>query len=197
MCLSSFCQHFCVFLYLTGQKGDLGEKGQPGQGMPGMMGMPGPCTPAIKSAFSALLNTSFPIKNWPVSFPNVLYNLQEHFNPNMGIYTAPVNGTYLFSFNLAVKDKPLKVGLFRNFLPVIKTTEGSSISTVSQVIILHLHMLDQVWLQVKDEDNNGMYAGGESTSSFTGVLLTPDSCDYPMNRGHVEQLTPSGTYEWD
>uniref|UniRef100_A0A3P9N6U6 Collagen alpha-1(X) chain-like n=1 Tax=Poecilia reticulata TaxID=8081 RepID=A0A3P9N6U6_POERE len=173
-----------------GDKGDIGVAGQPGdkgdsgaqgiqgplgvkgdQGNMGFMGPPGPCSPAIQSAFSASINQSFPAANWPVPFRDVLTNEQMHFDPNMGMYTAPINGTYVFSFHLATNQKPLKVGLFRNFYPVARVTEASSQTTASHTVVLHLSSRDQVWLQVKDSLTNGMFTDSESKSTFSGYLL--------------------------
>ncbi|XP_061587633.1 otolin-1-like [Cololabis saira] len=189
-----------------GDKGDTGAEGSQGlvgsrgsQGDMGLMGPPGPCSPAIQSAFSACLNQSFPKKDWPVSFPDVLNNRQGHYDPLMGTYTAPVNGTYVFSFHLATAERPLKVGIFRNFYPIIKATETSTQATTSQTIVLHLEMDDRIWLQVKDYTTNGMFSGSESTSTFSGYLLHPDSCDVPINRHHhlVMKSPPTGGFGWD
>ncbi|KAF7221863.1 inner ear-specific collagen [Nothobranchius furzeri] len=187
-----------------GDKGDQGVQGTQGltgskgdQGNMGMMGPPGPCSPAIQSAFSAAINQSFPLPNWPVAFSQVISNQQGHFNPSLGMYTAPVNGTYSFSFSLAVANKPLKAGLFLNFMPIVKVTETSNLATVSQSIVLHLAMGDRVWMQVKDVTTNGMYMDTESTSSFTGYLLHPDSCELPMSREFGPPPTlPSRPFDW-
>ncbi|KAM3866127.1 uncharacterized protein ACN63O_009789 [Diretmus argenteus] len=173
---------------LTGDKGDNGQTGRPG--------IPGPCSPTIQSAFSAALVTPYPTPNLPVAFRNVITNVQMHYNPNMGIYTAPVNGTYVFSFHLAVFSKVLKVGLFRDFLPVVKTTEATNTATASQNVILHLNAGDRVWIQVKDELTNGMYTDVESSSTFSGFLLNPDSCELGFNR-NFHPVPSTGTYQWD
>uniref|UniRef100_A0A3B4GMA5 C1q domain-containing protein n=1 Tax=Pundamilia nyererei TaxID=303518 RepID=A0A3B4GMA5_9CICH len=192
-----------------GQKGDKGDKGDIGsqgiqgtmglkgnQGDMGLMGPPGPCSPAIQSAFSACINESFPAHNFPIPFPHILTNQQNHLNRN-GIYTAPVNGTYVFSFHVSVAVKPLKVGLFRNFYPVAKITEGTIPSTTSHTVVLNLYMGDQVWLQVKDPTTNGMYTDTESTSTFSGYLLHPDSCEFPLGRNHYFPQPHHGRYTWD
>ncbi|XP_073346770.1 uncharacterized protein [Pagrus major] len=190
-----------------GEKGDAGAKGEQGSmgpkgdmGEMGMMGQPGPCSPVIQSSFSAVINESFPEPNRPVAFSRVLNNRQGNFNPVRGIYTAPVNGTYVFTFNLAVADKILKVGLFLNRRPIVKVTESISHSTTSQTIVLHLKMGDRVWLQVKDSLTNGMYTGRESTSSFSGYLLQPDSCDMlpGIRNGFMSEPDYTGDYgTWD
>ncbi|GLD50649.1 collagen alpha-1(X) chain-like protein [Lates japonicus] len=192
---------------IKGEKGDTGPQGVQGlmgpkgnEGMIGLSGPPGPCTPAIQSAFSACINESFPRQDWPVAFPHVLTNLQGHFNPFTGIYTAPVNGTYVFSYHLAVAFRTLKVGLFLNRYPVIRTTEATSQATASQTIILHLKAFDQVWLQVKDPVTNGIFTDKESSSTFSGYLMYPDSCDIPMGRHHQWQQPPvfeARDFSWD
>ena len=149
-----------------GPEGQAGPQG--GEGPMGFTGAPGPCSPAIQSAFSAATASSFPPPNRPVAFTMVLYN-QGNFNPVMGIYRAPVNGTYVFSYNLAVKDKPLMVGLYHNFRPIVRTTVTSDPGVASQQVVLHLSRGDEVWLLVKDTATNGMIAAGENSSTFSGL----------------------------
>ncbi|KAJ0064063.1 hypothetical protein NL108_018048 [Boleophthalmus pectinirostris] len=164
-----------------GEPGPQGEQGAPGEkgdmGMAGMPGMPGPCMPSVKSAFAAGLTQSFPPPNLPVAFSRVYYNLQNSYLPTMGIYVAPINGTYVFNFALTVSTRPLKVGLFLNFEPVFKTTDTSSLGSLSQTVVLHLREGDGVWVQVKDENTNGVISGPESSSVFSGYLLYPDRCE--------------------
>ncbi|XP_076837932.1 uncharacterized protein LOC143483092 isoform X2 [Brachyhypopomus gauderio] len=139
----------------TGPQGPVGVGGVKGdKGELGMTGIPGPCSPAIQSAFSAKLANSLPAPDQPVLFPTVIYNIQFHYNPVTGVYRAPVNATYVFSYHLVANLRTLKVGLFLNFIPVVKSTEVVSLGTVSQQVVLHLNMGDKVWLQVKDLNNN-------------------------------------------
>ncbi|XP_066503488.1 complement C1q and tumor necrosis factor-related protein 9 [Hoplias malabaricus] len=191
-----------------GQKGEVGETGQQGvqgktglkgdQGDMGMMGMPGPCSPLVQSAFSAALNSIFPPPNLPVVFERIIYNLQQHYNPSTGIYMAPVNGTYTFSYHLAVSNRALKVGLFCNYQPIVKSTEQNLQGSSSQQVMLHLSEGDRVWLQVRDSSTNGMFTGPESSSTFSGYLLYPDNCDMMM--GREAQLPPpplpEEAYSW-
>lgn len=153
--------------------------------------------PSIQSAFAAGLTSSYPPPNAPVVFSHVFYNVQQSYHPGLGIYTAPVNGTYVFSYHLSVYEQVLKVGLFRNFIPVVKTTEPQVLGTTSHSLVLHLGRGDQVWLQVKDSATNGMYAGSESSSTFSGFLLHPDRCDLAMLRGPAPPIVPpEGGYSW-
>lgn len=191
-----------------GAEGDLGVSGAQGlqgstglKGEKGYHGLPGPpglCSPTIQSAFSACVNQSYPAKNRPVPFPHVLTNRQGHFDPLWGVYTAPVNGTYVFTFHLAVAARTLKVGLFRNYKPVVKVTEGADTSTCSHSLTLQLLQGDQVWLQVKDQLTNGIYTDGENSATFSGYLLRPNSCQGPSGRNLLPILPlPQKTYSWD
>uniref|UniRef100_A0A667ZTI2 C1q domain-containing protein n=1 Tax=Myripristis murdjan TaxID=586833 RepID=A0A667ZTI2_9TELE len=155
-----------------GPKGDKGDQGD--QGDQGSRGLPGPCMPAIQSSFSVGLTENFPPPNTPVIFSRVFNNVQGHFNTSSGLYTAPINGTYVFSYHLSVYRRILKVGLFHNFFPVVRTTNIQELGTTSHQLVLHLARGDRVWLQVKDETTNGMSALSESSSTFSGFLLHPD-----------------------
>uniref|UniRef100_A0A671MR90 C1q domain-containing protein n=1 Tax=Sinocyclocheilus anshuiensis TaxID=1608454 RepID=A0A671MR90_9TELE len=154
---------------LTGQTGATGPKGD--QGEMGMTGMPGPCSPTVQSAFSAALLTSYPTPSRPVPFKRVIYNLNLHYEPNNGVYTAPVNGTYVFSYHLQVSNRMLKVGLFHNFEAMVRTTTLVEMNTASQQVVMSLNQGDWVWVQVKDIASNGMFTGSEASSTFTGLEL--------------------------
>ncbi|KAJ8011446.1 hypothetical protein DPEC_G00058300 [Dallia pectoralis] len=184
---------------VAGPQGVSGHDGVKGdQGDVGIDGMPGPCSPAIQSSFSVSLTQSFPPPNWPVAFNRVISNHQFHFN--MGVYTAPINGTYIFSYHLVVSTKILKVGLFRNYVPVVKTIEPSDMATASQQVVLHLDLGDRVWLQVKDSTSNGMFASSEISSTFSGFLLYPDTCDMPLSRDFIlpdAEIVVPREYSWE
>ncbi|XP_029922314.1 inner ear-specific collagen-like [Myripristis murdjan] len=178
----------------VGDKGSQGEKGD--MGLMGQRGLPGPCMPAIQSSFSVGLTENFPPPNTPVIFSRVFNNVQGHFNTSSGLYTAPINGTYVFSYHLSVYRRILKVGLFHNFFPVVRTTNIQELGTTSHQLVLHLARGDRVWLQVKDETTNGMSALSESSSTFSGFLLHPDRCDMIMLRERISP-EPTGGYSWN
>ncbi|XP_039516185.1 complement C1q tumor necrosis factor-related protein 2 [Pimephales promelas] len=196
-----------------GQKGDKGDKGELGltgpqgpngttgpkgnQGDMGMIGMPGPCSPAVQSAFSAALLASNPLPNRPVPFRRPIYNINQHYNPDNGVYTAPVNGTYVFSYNLQVSTRMLKVGIFHNFEAVVRTTTPVEMNIASQQVVLSLSQGDWVWVQVKDSTTNGMFTGTESASTFTGFLLYPDRCDDMFGRDFtIPKVFPETDIAW-
>lgn len=184
-----------------GEKGNFGSQGVEGVSGPkgekgelGVTGFPGPCSPAIQSGFSARLAISNPNPDKPVPFSLIIYNVQFHYNSITGVYKAPVNGTYSFSYNLHVFNKVLKVGLFHNFIPIVKSTGPINLGMVSQEVILHLKQGDEVWIQVKDTNSNGMGVKSETSSTFSGFLLYPDSCEAPFSREIPDPII--GTYSW-
>ena len=52
------------------------------------------------SAFFATFDTRSPTVTNPIIFNNALLNPGDHYNPETGIYTVPVDGTYELMFNL-------------------------------------------------------------------------------------------------
>ncbi|KAG7252913.1 hypothetical protein CRUP_025202, partial [Coryphaenoides rupestris] len=190
-----------------GPKGSMGTDGEPGtkgdegdQGPPGFQGPPGPCSSVIKSAFSAARLTSFPESNMPVSFMNVIYNVQNNFVPSFGVYTAPVNGTYFFTYALTVKDRPLIIRMFYEFNPVARSTVMNNYVVATQQVVLHMAAGKRVWLQVKNNDNNGIYVDGDSSSTFSGFLLYPDDCMASQMRNFMVVTSseePITYFPWD
>uniref|UniRef100_A0A673MAW4 C1q domain-containing protein n=1 Tax=Sinocyclocheilus rhinocerous TaxID=307959 RepID=A0A673MAW4_9TELE len=158
---------------VSGPKGDLGPKGMKGDpGVVGERGLPGGTTGATgpKGDQGDMGMT--------VPFKRVIYNLNLHYNPDNGVYTAPVNGTYVFSYHLQVSTRMLKVGLFHNFEAVVRTTTPVEMNTASQQVVLSLSQGDWVWVQVKDITTNGMYTGSETYThhSKPNLLSTPWTC---------------------
>uniref|UniRef100_A0A4W3IPG9 C1q domain-containing protein n=1 Tax=Callorhinchus milii TaxID=7868 RepID=A0A4W3IPG9_CALMI len=170
---------------VQGEKGDMGEKGVMGE-----IGDPGPCSPTVQSAFSAAraIGDGFPNPYYPIPFRNVFYNNQKHFNPGVGVYTAPVNGTYVFSYHLSISKNPIQMALFKNRETLVKTANIATKDQASQMIVLYLAGGDKIWLQVKDSIDNGMYASSETDSTFSGFLLYPDSCNQVVSRAYADDM---------
>ncbi|XP_051989954.1 cerebellin-2-like [Xyrauchen texanus] len=140
---------------------------------------------ASKVAFSAsLLDSSGPQSVGP--FQNGLYTLiYKHiflntgnaYNPNTGIFTAPIRGVYAFTvFSKAYgnREKAVTAGLFKNNQHIISThayQQSGFISSSNGVSLL---------LEVGEEIKVNLYAGqwifdnGEHHhSTFSGHLLFP------------------------
>uniref|UniRef100_A0A8C1IMR7 C1q domain-containing protein n=1 Tax=Cyprinus carpio TaxID=7962 RepID=A0A8C1IMR7_CYPCA len=165
--------------------GPAGEPGLPGpagaRGLPGLNGDPGP--KGLKGDPGVVGEHGLPGvpgekgDQGPQGLCNCKDGAQGNYNPDNGVYTAPVNGTYVFSYHLQVSSRMLKVGLFHNFEAVVRTTTPVEMNTASQQVVLSLSQGDWVWVQVKDTTTNGVYTGSEASSTFSGFLLYPDRCD--------------------
>ncbi|KAM6463020.1 EMILIN-1 isoform 1-T1 [Liasis olivaceus] len=77
-----------------GKDGKTGTEGPPG--LPGKQGPPGPAGIVPKVSFSAAL-TTWHINTGTIIFDKELVNDGNFYNPNTGIFTAPVAGRYLVS----------------------------------------------------------------------------------------------------
>ena len=58
--------------------------------------------PGHAVAFYAFLNhvESSPSKHHTVIFDNVVTNIESAYSPNTGVFTAPINGVFVFNWNL-------------------------------------------------------------------------------------------------
>uniref|UniRef100_A0A8C3QMM7 Otolin 1 n=1 Tax=Cyanoderma ruficeps TaxID=181631 RepID=A0A8C3QMM7_9PASS len=167
-----------------GDKGDRGDRGEPGggrgapgrKGSRGAKGAPGDIPKPPRSAFSAGLSKPFPPPNVPIRFDRVWYNERRDYDPATGKFNCTVPGAYVFSYHVTVRGRPARLSLVASSRRVAKardTLYGQDIDQASFLTILKLRVGDQVWLEV-GKDWNGLYAGAEDDSVFTGFLLYPD-----------------------
>ncbi|NWV65765.1 OTOL1 protein, partial [Malurus elegans] len=170
-----------------GDKGDRGDPGEPGggRGAPGRKGSRGPkgssapVPRAPRSAFSAGLTRPFPPPHVPIRFDRVWFNESADYDPNTGKFRCGVPGAYVFSYHVTVRGRPARLSLVASGRRVAKardTLYGQDIDQASFLTILRLRAGDQVWLEVA-KDWNGLYAGAEDDSVFTGFLLYPDGVE--------------------
>uniref|UniRef100_A0A8C5IJ47 Otolin 1 n=1 Tax=Junco hyemalis TaxID=40217 RepID=A0A8C5IJ47_JUNHY len=168
----------------NGTKGDKGDRGDPGEpggdkgdvGPAGMAGPGGPKGEAPRSAFSAGLSRPFPPPNVPIRFDRVWFDERHDYDPATGKFNCSVPGAYVFSYHVTVRGRPARLSLVAGSRRVAKardTLYGQDIDQASFLTILKLRVGDQVWLEV-GKDWNGLYAGAEDDSVFTGFLLYPD-----------------------
>ncbi|XP_010884211.2 complement C1q and tumor necrosis factor-related protein 9A [Esox lucius] len=161
----------------TGFKGNIGYRGERGnRGEPGEKGEKGDTFLTPKSAFSVGLteNTKLPAANRPIQFDKVIYNKQDHYDPQTGRFTCAVAGVYYFTYHITVFSRNVKVALVKNGLKVIHTTDNyqSSEDQAAGGVVLQLEKGDRVWLQVAGgELFNGLFADEDDDTTFSGFLL--------------------------
>ncbi|XP_062979745.1 EMILIN-1 [Elgaria multicarinata webbii] len=78
-----------------GKDGRTGSVGPPG--LPGEQGLPGPAGTMPKVSFAAALTAVWHVETGTIAFDRVLVNDGNCYDPDSGIFTAPVSGRYLVS----------------------------------------------------------------------------------------------------
>uniref|UniRef100_A0A673B9T5 Collagen, type X, alpha 1b n=1 Tax=Sphaeramia orbicularis TaxID=375764 RepID=A0A673B9T5_9TELE len=163
---------------LKGHTGSPGAPGKPGEsGRPGPMGPvgpSGPVGPAPMSAFSAVLTTAYPPAGAPIQFSQVLYNGEHHYDAHSGVFTCQIPGLYYFSYHMHVNGANALVALYRNEEPVLFTYDEYNKGFLDQMsgsAVLMLHAGDRVYVQVPDEESNGIFAADNVHCVFSGFLI--------------------------
>uniref|UniRef100_A0A673B5R8 Collagen, type X, alpha 1b n=1 Tax=Sphaeramia orbicularis TaxID=375764 RepID=A0A673B5R8_9TELE len=156
---------------LPGHHGAQGPKGSPGHA--GAPGLPGP-SGAPMSAFSAVLTTAYPPAGAPIQFSQVLYNGEHHYDAHSGVFTCQIPGLYYFSYHMHVNGANALVALYRNEEPVLFTYDEYNKGFLDQMsgsAVLMLHAGDRVYVQVPDEESNGIFAADNVHCVFSGFLI--------------------------
>ncbi|NWV07540.1 OTOL1 protein, partial [Ptilonorhynchus violaceus] len=153
----------------NGTKGDRGDGGHPGEpGAGGEQGDKGEKGDTGEKGYSA---------HAPVRFDRVLFDERRDYDPATGKFNCSVPGAYVFAFHATVRGRPARLSLVAGGRRVAKARETlhgqDAIDQASFLTILRLRAGDQVWLEA-GKDWNGLYAGAEDDSVFTGFLLYPD-----------------------
>ncbi|CAI5786300.1 caprin-2 isoform X10 [Podarcis lilfordi] len=132
----------------------------------------------VRAAFSASRTSNFTpgTLDQPITFDSLLHNLGEAFNIHLGRFSCPVNGTYVFLFNmlkLAV-NVPLYVNLMKNeeILVSAYANDGApDHETASNHAVLQLFQGDQIWLRLH---RGAIYGSSWKYSTFSGFVLYQD-----------------------
>ncbi|XP_071160261.1 complement C1q-like protein 3 [Mytilus edulis] len=124
-------------------------------------------------AFASILTKSQALGgNDVIKFDKVVTNNENGYNPNTGIFTAPVAGVYQFSYTVMSEGgKFLAVYLSHNNTKQQSLwMKGSSHEMAANNIILNLQKRDKV--AVKSHGSYSIYSNGDLYSSFSGYLVS-------------------------
>uniref|UniRef100_A0A671KBE5 C1q domain-containing protein n=2 Tax=Sinocyclocheilus anshuiensis TaxID=1608454 RepID=A0A671KBE5_9TELE len=127
-------------------------------------------------AFTAQLTTPFPPVGQPVVFNKILYNGNQNYNSQTGVFTCKIPGIYYFVYHVNCKGNNVWVALYRNNEPVMYTYDEFKKSYLDQAsgsAVLPLQVEDTVHIQLPSDQAAGLYAGPYVHSSFSGYLLYP------------------------
>uniref|UniRef100_A0A4W4FRB0 C1q domain-containing protein n=1 Tax=Electrophorus electricus TaxID=8005 RepID=A0A4W4FRB0_ELEEL len=153
----------------TGAQGPRGFQGE--RGATGEKGVPG--TPM--SAFTVSILTPYPPSGTPIKFDHIVYNSDHHYDPETGLFTCQVPGIYYFSYSMHVNGANALVALYKNSDPVMFTYDEYNKGFLDQMsgsVVLHLNEQDTVYVQVPDDEANGVFAADNVHCSFSGFLIT-------------------------
>ncbi|XP_067857961.1 complement C1q tumor necrosis factor-related protein 7 isoform X2 [Heptranchias perlo] len=159
----------------SGPKGDRGQKGDPGP--------PGICkcgSLVLKSAFSVGITTSYPAERTPIIFNKILFNEGGHYTASSGKFICAIPGIYYFSYDITLANKHLALALVHNGQYRIKTFDANTGNhdVASGSIVMYLKPEDEVWLEIFDYEQNGLFSDPNwADSLFSGFLLYADA-DY-------------------
>ncbi|KAJ0006647.1 hypothetical protein NQD34_013920 [Periophthalmus magnuspinnatus] len=105
----------------------------------------------------------------------VFSNIGNGYNPNTGMFTAPVGGAYFFTFNtFGYNSHTAGAILIKNNDIQISTYEGVSADgadSSSNSVLLSLAPGDTLHLQLWD--NGQVFDNANAHTTFTGFLLHP------------------------
>jgi hypothetical protein len=128
---------------------------------------------AKKVAFTAGVTSSD--SSWTggtLVFPRVVYNIGGGYDPNTGVFTAPVDGHFVFFVNVqSHSTNIIYTYLVLNGTPKITTAAYTgSYSAGPNLAVLRLQKGDRVW--VKRYTGTGYYTESNAPiTTFSGFLI--------------------------
>ncbi|XP_041667717.1 protein HP-25 homolog 2-like [Cheilinus undulatus] len=126
-------------------------------GPPGPRGPPGPTSLNLnasqpKSAFSVLLGKYISTSDRIIHFHQIIYNEQNHYSPESGMFTCVIPGVYQFSFVCISYNGVVSMDLWRNNRVVLNsyhTYQGGRHLASGDTVML-LKAGDRVWVEAID-----------------------------------------------
>ncbi|XP_062571329.1 nuclease SbcCD subunit C-like [Saccostrea cucullata] len=134
------------------------------------------CGLSTKVAFTAGI-TSFD-SSWRGStlvFPKIIFNTGGGYNPTTGMFTAPVDGHYVFIVSVqSYNIKDIRVDIVLNGESKVRTMahdvgDYDYYETGVNLLVLRLNQGDKVW--VKRYSGTGYYSNSVPITTFSGFLL--------------------------
>jgi len=114
-----------------------------------------------------------------VHYDDVVFNIGNGYNPNHGVFVAPVNGTYQFSlYACANAANVVILDLFVNQTKqgTLLAGDNSYTNCNSEVFLLQLVAGDDVYVKTGTYDTSSMFIGTQyGLPTLSGVLLRAHS----------------------
>ena len=109
------------------------------------------------------------------TFTRDVLNEGQAFDPSIGVFTAPFNGTYYFIGAAGTAEREQHVSMYLTkdgtYLTQALARQNSGYYTMGSCsILLHLTVGEQVWLHSDMRNSNYYY----KDTTFTGFLIAAD-----------------------
>jgi hypothetical protein len=128
---------------------------------------------SIKVAFTAGVTTTHTSWNsGTLVFPRVVYNIGGGYDPNTGVFTAPVDGHFVFFVNVqSYSSNRIDVYIVLNGTPKVTALAHSpAYSAGPNLAVLKLQQGDRVW--IKHWSGTGYFTeSGFPVTTFSGFLI--------------------------
>ena len=105
-------------------------------------------------------------------FPHVITNKGQGYDNSTGKFTAPRDGTYVFTLTaVSLDNNYLSLDIVHDAVIKVRTHSSSSASwqTGTNLVVLELERWDAVW--VKRHTGRGYFTGSVPLITFSGFLL--------------------------
>ena len=129
------------------------------------------------AAFTALMDHVIEAQpaGVPLVFNKVVTNEGNAYNRYSGIFTAPQNGVYIFSYSMHVnRDGQSFLQLVKNGVQIVgsvtESTDDYGDTQGGSTAVLYLSANDDIWVEVF-HDNTDRLEGKYGGTSFTGAWL--------------------------
>lgn len=134
------------------------------------------CGVSTKVAFTAGITSQD--TSWSGStlvFPKIIFNTGGGYNPTTGMFTAPVDGHYVFFVSVqSYYTKDIRVDIVLNGESKVRTMaydsgDNEQYETGVNLVVLRLNQGDKVW--VKRYTGTGYHSESVPITTFSGFLL--------------------------
>lgn len=130
-----------------------------------------------KVAFSATHPQGFEsVSGQTVVFPHIISNVGGGYNNKDGVFTAPVDGVYVFFCKItqAINNSDFFYQFILNgsvmTISLVYGRSDDTHRTSSSLIVLHLSHGDRVWIKMQQGGTHWGYTDG-GDQSFSGFML--------------------------
>lgn len=121
---------------------------------------------------AAVTTTSTTWNSGTLVFDAIISNVGNGYNPRTGVFTAPMNGAYVFYVScIEYERQDLRLEIVLNNVSKVRTLAygGTDYQTGTNMVVLNLREGDNVW--VKHYLGRGYYSKSIPLTTFTGFMI--------------------------